>query len=126
MRFLGRVDDETLRHEYMTCDVFVAPSRFESFGLILLEAMMFSKPVVSSDIGGMTEIVGDGVSGLLVPPDDVDALTDTLGRLVRSPELRESIGRGGRAAYEASFTLDRMAEEAERFYEELVRAPAPA
>jgi glycogen(starch) synthase len=126
VRFLGRVGDEALRHEYMTCDVFVAPSRFESFGLILLEAMMFAKPVVASDIGGMTEIVGDGESGLLVPPDDVDALTDTLGSLVRSPELRESIGRGGRAAYEASFTLERMAEEAERFYEELVRALSPA
>ena len=46
VRFLGRVDDEELRHQYVACDVFVAPSRFESFGLILLEAMMFAKPVV--------------------------------------------------------------------------------
>ena len=61
--FLGRVDDETLRQEYMACDIFVAPSRFESFGLILLEAMMFSKPVVATDIGGMREIINDGVSG---------------------------------------------------------------
>ena len=110
----------------MTCDVFVAPSRFESFGLILLEAMMFAKPVVSSDIGGMNEIVHDRVSGLLVPPDDVAALTETLAQLLRSSELRESVGRGGRAAYEDSFTVERMAEEAERFYEALVLVPIPA
>ena len=85
VRFLGRIDDEALRHEYSTCDVFVAPSRFESFGLILLEAMMFAKPVVSSDIGGMTEIIRDGVSGFLVPPDDVDALAGALARLVELP-----------------------------------------
>ncbi len=106
--------------------MFVAPSRFESFGLILLEAMMFAKPVVSSDIGGMTEIIRDGVSGFLVPPDDVDALAGALARLVSSPALRENVGRGGRAAYEASFTVERMAEEAERFYEALARVPTPA
>jgi glycosyltransferase involved in cell wall biosynthesis len=126
VRFLGRVDDEALRHEYMTCDVFAAPSRFESFGLILLEAMMFAKPVVSSDIGGMTEIVHDEISGILVRPDDVDALTDALTRLLTSPELRGTIGRGGRAAYEARFTVERMAEEAERFYETLLRVPTLA
>ena len=124
VRFLGRVDDEVLRNEYMTCDVFVAPSRFESFGLILLEAMMFAKPVVSSDIGGMTEIVHDGVSGLLVPPDDVAALTDTLGGSSCPRRCGRPSGRGGRAAYEEAFTVERMAEEAERFYEGLVRVPA--
>ncbi len=124
--FLGRVGDEDLRREYASCDILAAPSRFESFGLILLEAMMFAKPVVSSDLPSMTGIVRDGVSGLLVPPDDVDALTEALGSLVGSPELRERLGRAGRAAYEASFTVERMAEEAERFYEALARVAASA
>jgi glycogen synthase len=124
VQFLGRVDDDALRHEYRTCDVFVAPSRFESFGLILLEAMMFAKPVVSSSIGLMTEVVRDGESGLLVPPGDAMALTEALRRLISSPELRASLGRGGRAAYEASFTLDRMAREAEQFYESLTPVPS--
>jgi glycogen synthase len=126
VRFLGRVGDEALRHQYQTCDIFVAPSRFESFGLVLLEAMMFAKPVVSSDIGGMSEIVRAGVSGLLVPPGEADALTQALGRLVESPELRQRLGRAARAAYEASFTAERMAEGVERFYESLSRVPARA
>jgi hypothetical protein len=119
--FLGRVDDETLRHEYASCDIFVAPSRFESFGLILLEAMMFSKAVVATDIGGMREIISDGVSGVLVQPDDAAGLAAALRRLIDAPEERGRIGRGGREAYAASFTLDAMAENAERFYESIVR-----
>jgi hypothetical protein len=123
--FLGRVDNETLRDEYSTCDVFVAPSRFESFGLILLEAMMFSKPVVATDIGGMREIITDGVSGVLVQPDDPTELVAALRRLIDSRKLRDRIGRGGRDAYAASYTLDKMAESAERFYEGIVRLPVP-
>jgi len=123
--FLGRVDDETLREEYRACDVFVAPSRFESFGLILLEAMMFAKPVVATDIGGMREIVDDGVSGLLVPPDDADALTHALRALIGSPERRASLGDGGRRAYAERFTLDKMAEGAEEFYRAILRLPVP-
>jgi glycogen synthase len=123
--FLGRVNDENLRKEYMACDVFVAPSRFESFGLILLEAMMFSKPVVATDIGGMREIIDDGISGLLVPPDDAKALANALHRLIASPELRARIGRGGREAFVEGFTLGRMAEGVERYYESMVRFHAP-
>lgn len=121
--FLGRVDDGTLRDEYAACDVFVAPSRFESFGLILLEAMMFSKPVVATAIGGMREIITDGVSGVLVQPDDPTGLSAVLRRLIDSPDLRVRIGRGGRDAFEASFTLDKMAENAERFYGAIMHLP---
>jgi glycogen synthase len=123
--FLGRVDDENLRKEYLACDLFVAPSRFESFGLILLEAMMFSKPVVATDIGGMREIIEDGVSGLLIPPDDSKALVEALHELVASPELRARIGRNGRKAFVAGFSLERMAEGVERYYESIVRLNAP-
>jgi glycosyltransferase involved in cell wall biosynthesis len=121
VHFLGRIDDETLRAEYAQCDVFVAPSRFESFGLILLEAMMFSKPVVATDIGGMREIVADGVSGLLIPPGDADALMKALQALLGSAELRASLGAGGRAVYEERFTPERMADRAEAFYWEMLR-----
>lgn len=123
VHFLGRTDDETLRNAYANCDVFVAPSRFESFGLILLEAMMFSKPVVGTDIGGMREIVTDGESGLLVPPNDPDALTAALQRLLDSAELRGALGARGRIAYEDSFTLEKMAEGAEAFYRAMLRVP---
>ena len=84
---------------------------------------MFSKPVVATDVGGMREIVSDGVSGVLVQPDDPAALTSALQRLIDSPELRDRIGRGGRDAYVESFTLDTMAENAERFYRALMGLP---
>ena len=55
---------------YAGCDVFVAPSRSESFGLILLEAMREAKPVIAGDVGGMREVVEHEGNGLLVPPGD--------------------------------------------------------
>jgi glycogen(starch) synthase len=124
--FLGRVDDEELRRQYQTCDVFVAPSRFESFGLILLEAMMFAKPVVAADIGGLAEILQDGVSGFLVPPDDPERLATTLTTLLESPELRTAIGTAGRRAFEERFTVDRMSAGAEAFYGAVARRREPA
>ncbi len=120
VRFLGRVDDQALAEEYMACDIFVAPSRFESFGLNLLEAMMFGKPVVCADVGGMREIVENGVSGLLVPPENPSALAQVLIDLLGSSRRRAELGDRGRDVYQARFTLDRMAEDAESFYQRLV------
>jgi glycogen(starch) synthase len=74
VRFHGEVPDAALRGFYRACDIFVAPSRFESFGLILLEAMMFAKPVIGCRAGGMGEIVEDGESGLLAEPGDAVSL----------------------------------------------------
>ena len=129
VQFLGSVDDDQLRDEYATCDIFVAPSRFESFGLILLEAMMFGKPVVAGDIGGMREIVEDGLTGYLVSPEDDDALAEVLLQLIRSPRLRADVGAAGRLKFTQRFTVARMAEGAEAFYDGLskrTRTPTPA
>ncbi len=117
--FLGRVDDDALHHAYAECDIFVAPSRFESFGLMLVEAATFAKPVVSADIGGMSEIVEDGATGLLVPPDDPVALAEALAELISSPEVRTQMGRRGRDLYEERFTVDAMVAGAEAVYQRL-------
>ena len=74
IQFEGRVDNEILRDAYAGCDIFVAPSRFESFGLIFLEAMREGKPVIGCLAGGMPEVVTQNVNGLLVEPNDADAL----------------------------------------------------
>jgi glycogen(starch) synthase len=115
--FEGRVDDESLRAAYASCDVFVAPSRFESFGLVLLEAMREGKPVVGCIAGGMTEIVMHEVNGLLVPPGDADALAQAILRLLRSPELRRRMGEAGRALFLERFTSARMAEASSVLYQ---------
>lgn len=115
VRFQGEVQEIALRGFYKACDVFVAPSRFESFGLILLEAMMFGKPVIACRAGGMVEVVEEGVSGLLALPGDPSTLADALVALIGSPELRSRMGRAGRERYEARFTPERMAEDVMSF-----------
>jgi len=108
--FHGQVSEAALRGFYRACDIFVAPSRFESFGLILVEAMMFGKPVIGSLAGGMVEVVEHGKSGLLAKPGDAESLTALLGQLVENADLRRRLGLAGRQRYEKLFTPERMAE----------------
>jgi len=120
--FRGRVSDEELHILYAGCDVFVAPSRFESFGLVLVEAMMFSKPVVATDIGGLKEVVEELGNGLLVPPGDVGALREALAALLRSDELRARFGLRSRDLYLSRFDSTAMVRGVSSYYDELVGA----
>lgn len=124
--FHGKVDEETLRAHYRACDVFVAPSRFESFGLIYLEAMMYAKPVVGCRAGGIPEVVDDEVTGLLVTPASAVALEEALERLISDPPLRAKLGRAGRLRYEREFTEVRMAEYALETYRAVLELDAAA
>jgi len=110
VRFHGEVTDEQLRGFYRACDIFVAPSRFESFGLILVEAMMYGKPVVACRTGGMVEVAEDGRTGLLAEPGDAASLEECLERLAADPLLRRTLGEAGRQRYEARFAPGPMAE----------------
>jgi glycogen synthase len=103
VRFTGAVSDDELFQHYADCDVFVAPSRYESFGLVLTEAMAFGKPVVGCRAGGMQEVVDEGVTGLLAEPGDAVSLTEQLRKLVAEPELRERLGTAAREAFERQF-----------------------
>jgi glycosyltransferase involved in cell wall biosynthesis len=80
--FLGRVDDQTLEHEIATSAALVVPN-VEEFGIAAVEAQAAGRPVIAADAGGAQETVRPGETGWLVPPDDVDALADTMRR---SPE----------------------------------------
>jgi len=123
VRFDGKVDERTLNDAYAACDIFVSPSRYESFGLIFLEAMRHSKPVIGCQIGGMPEIIIPDVTGLLVPPDDALALTTAIQRLARSAELRRKLGQQGRASFEEKFTDLRMAANSLPLYALAKRRP---
>lgn len=87
------------RHE-----IFVLPSRREAQSLAVLEAMQASLPVVSTDVGAMSEAVTDGVTGFLVPPDDPEALAGRILELVRNAQMRAAMGLAGRRRYEQEFT----------------------
>lgn len=118
--FLGTVSDEELDQLYRRCDIVVVPSRFESFGLPLIEAMMRGRPVVASAVGGMEEIVEEGVNGLLVPAEDADALARALRRLVASATERHRFGEHSRRLFLERYEQSRMIDGARRFYGQLV------
>ncbi|MPV57007.1 hypothetical protein CFB46_08190 [Burkholderia sp. HI2761] len=116
LSFEGRVPDGVVRAAYAECDVFVAPSRFESFGLVFLEAMREGKPVIGCAAGGMPEVVSHDVTGLLVAPGDAKSLARAIRRLVESPELRERMGAAGKQLFAERFTAKRMASESSALY----------
>ncbi|MDR0358133.1 MAG: glycosyltransferase, partial [bacterium] len=118
--FTGVVDEHELTQRYEECDIFVAPSRYESFGLILLEAMMFGKPVVACDAGGMGRVVQDGQNGLLVPPADAGALRQAVALLAGSSQVRSEFGRRSRRLFEEGHSAERMVTETKAFYDRLL------
>jgi hypothetical protein len=82
-----------------------------------------ARPVVASRVGGIPEVVTDGVEGLLVPPADPAALAAAIGRLVRSEALRRRMGRAGQRTVQARFSVDAMVRRVEAIYDaDLVRA----
>lgn len=120
VRFTGLVDDDELEQRYASCDIFVAPSRFESFGLVLVEAMAFGKPVVAGDNAGMRSIVEEGSNGYLVSPDSPAALREALATLISSSELRKEFGTRSRRLFEERFSVAAMVEQTTRFYDRLL------
>ena len=110
VRFAGRAGDGELTGYYAGCDFLVVPSRYESFGLVLLEGMMLGKPVIAGDAGGMRHIVEEGGNGFRFPPGDAAALAAAIRRLATSAELRERCGRRSREIYAERYTAARMAD----------------
>lgn len=121
--FRGEVDDDGLRAAYRAADIIVAPSRFESFGLVHLEAGMYGKPVVGCRVGGMVEVIEDGVTGLLAAPGDARSLLEAVSRLVTDVQLRERMGRAARERYLERFTPQRMADGVAGMIRELAAKP---
>jgi glycogen(starch) synthase len=110
--FVGHVDDDQLLREYAAADVLCVPSLFESFGLVVLEAMRAGVPVVASDVGGMAEILlTAGQIG--VPPGDAEALYTALDDLASNPSRRLELGARARRAYEEHWTLAQAADRIE-------------
>lgn len=124
VKFVGRVTEEELPRYYKTCDVFCAPSTgFESFGIVLLEAMAAGKPIVASNIRGYRSVMEDGQEGLLVEPENEHAIADAIIRLLRDPGLRQEMGqRGRRKALRYDWPL--VARQVLDVYEELIKQKA--
>jgi glycosyltransferase involved in cell wall biosynthesis len=124
-RFYGALPRAEVLEQYAAADIFVAPSKYESFGLIFIEAMCFGKPVVAYDVGGAAELIDDGVDGVLATAGDPQRLADCIARLVEDRALREEIGRNARATYEAAYTTERMVDRLEAYYRAILAGRRP-
>lgn len=96
VKFLGTLSPEDLKREIGECSIFVLPSIEESQGIVLLEAMAASKPVVASNVGGIPYIVDDGVNGCLVEYGDILTLSREIIDFVKDKEKRNTFGKNGR------------------------------
>lgn len=96
-------NDPALRHLYHTCHALVLPTRGDCFSLASIEAMAAGLPVVATRVGGIAEIIEDGVTGQLIAPNDGAALRAAIALLVDDPDARERMGNAGRAAAAARF-----------------------
>lgn len=102
------------------CDIAVLPSRAEGLPNAVLEYMAAGLPTIVSRVGGNAELVEDGVTGLLVPPEDSSALSDALLKLLRDPELARRIAEGGHQFTIRNFSFERLLREVDELYSELL------
>jgi D-inositol-3-phosphate glycosyltransferase len=123
VRFLGAVPPQRLADLYAMADVCVVPSHTESFGLVALEAQASGTPVVAAAVGGLVEVVEDGVTGFLIDGRDPAAFAARIAELLEQPALRERMGAAARARA-AEYTWDRSVERLIGLYD-CVESPQP-
>lgn len=119
--FAGYLHDEPLAALYQCAEVLVVPSLYEPFGIVALEGMACGKPVVASDVGGLSEIVVEGQTGLKVPAASAAALASAILKLLHDRDLAESLGTAGRQRAEEIYNWPRVAQQTLQVY-----AQAPA
>lgn len=122
VRLTGYVSNQRLRELYRQCDVFVLPAVVdekgdtEGLGVVLLEALLYRRPVIASAAGGIVDIVKDGQTGWLVPPGDPAALADAIGEACRNPAEARRRAENGRRRVLEHFSPDRIAGELMKIY----------
>ena len=114
--FLGEKRGLELEQEYKNCTLFIAPSRYESFGLIYAEAMSFGKPAIGTRIGGIPEVIEDQISGLLCNNESTDEFSEALLRLLRDKDSRIKMGVAARKRAKKFFDFDNLVIETEKYY----------
>jgi len=119
---VGPVDDAALTGYLHACDLLILPStyRSEAFGLVMLQAHACGRPVICSDLPGLSTVNVDGLTGLLVPPGDAGGLARAMDSLLEDPGLRQRMGQAARRQVETLYTTELMTQRIERVYGRLV------
>jgi glycosyltransferase involved in cell wall biosynthesis len=111
----GEVNDEKLQQIYASSDIVCLPSRYESFGLVLVEGMIHSLPLIASRVGGMPE-VADDTCCLFFENEDSEGLAKNIQRLANNPSLRRQMGMAARQRYEKNFSPEVVTRRLEQEY----------
>ena len=119
VEFLGRVDEQEKLELLRTCLFVVMPSRFEGWGIVALEANAAGKPVIGTNIKGLSEAVEPGKTALLVGPEDTEGLAAAMDLLIKKSDLRAALGTRGRS-WAKQFSWESIAQEQFSFYKSLV------
>ena len=120
VEFCGEVTGSRLRTLYSEADLFVLPSQKEGFGIVFLEAMSYGLPVVAARAAGALDVIQDGVTGLLVPPDQPDALAWALEGLLADAAHRQTLGEAGRKRVVENFSFEHFSQRWQRWLAEVL------
>jgi len=121
--FKSWVDENTLKLYYNAADVFVVPSVWqEPLGKVVLEALACEKPVVATRVGGIPEMISHGKDGLLVSPNDANALSEAILLVFNDAEFAESLGRAGRETVKKRFSFEVVAKRCLEIYNDLLNS----
>lgn len=118
--FVGRIDNRKVLQKMASAYALVLPSLSEAYGLVNVEAMSVGTPVVASNVGGIPDIVRDGIDGLLFAPGDHHALADKLKRLLSSRDMRDEMGRNARQRFVERFSMDTNIGKLADWFEHIV------
>ena len=118
--FPGRIDDEDLPLYYAATDISVVPSHYEPFGLVAIEAMASNTPVIASDVGGLQYTVVSEETGLLAPPQDNEAFSTAINRILADPQWRDQLGSNARKRVEDKFSWQGVASQLNELYIRLI------
>jgi glycosyltransferase involved in cell wall biosynthesis len=118
--FLGY--QEEVAPYFAAFDAMVLPSANEGTPVTAIEALAAGRPVVATRVGGVPDVIREGVHGFLVEPGDVDALADRLATLARDPELRARMGAAGRERVVPRYAVQRLIDDMDRLYRSLLDA----
>ena len=120
LHITGRIDNDELVRRYQRASLVVVPSRYEGFGLPAVEAMACGTPVVACAAGALTEVVGAAGGGVLVPPDEPDALASAIADLMARPEIRSMLGKRGSIRVNEAYAWPRVARATAGAYAEFI------